>query len=336
MTSSQGSAHPGPVFRAGGGAVLLSESIYAVLPGADLVPEIRIDRAETFERLRHALNDFRELGGATIVDMGGLTTGRDAELLELLSQVTGVEIVASTGFGPAWTIGSHFTNNISEAGMTVDRIADIFRRELTEGLLVPTRARLNSNAGIVSITQTAAGDPELPFTRGQSNIEADTARASARAALAAGAAVAVKIADDPRAVLALLAEEGLPAERTLVLGLDRADHVVAGLPQALAAEGYLVGLDHVAWPADAGYLDADARVRLVLDLFEAGLGERVIVSSSAIGVAVELPAPVSADFGAVLREFVPAFRAAGGADEQLRTLLETTPRLLLTRTNPEA
>jgi predicted metal-dependent phosphotriesterase family hydrolase len=67
----------------------------------------------------------------------------------------------------------------------------------------------------------------------------------------------------------------------------------------------------------------------VLDLFEAGLGDRVTVSSSAIGAAVELPAPVHGDFSTVLRDFVPAFRKAGGTDEQVTTLLSTTPRRLL-------
>ncbi|MCC2031244.1 hypothetical protein [Microbacterium allomyrinae] len=319
----------------GRGAVLLSESIYAVLPGADLVPEHRIDRVETFERLRLALTEFRDLGGRTIVDMGGLTTGRDAELLALLAEVTGVEIVASTGFGPTWTVGSHFTNNVSDGGMTVDRIADIFRRELTEGLLVPTRERLAETAGIVSITQSADTDPELPLTRGRASIERDTIRAAARAARAARAAVAVRVADDPRAALALLVEEGLPVERTVVLGLDRADHVAAGLPQALALEGYIVGLDHVGWPIERGYVDSEARIRIVLGLFDAGLGERVVVSSSAIGVSVEYPSEVSGDFGAVLREFAPAFLAAGGTDEQLDILLGSTPERILTRTTLE-
>ncbi|MGP6170008.1 phosphotriesterase [Microbacterium sp. A204] len=313
------------------GAVLVSESILAILPGADLMPEHPVDRALVFEQLCAALTGFRELGGSTIVDMGGLTTGRDAELLELLTEATGVEIIASTGFGPAWTIGSHFTNNVSPQGMTADRIADIFRRELEEGLLVPTRERLTSTAGIVSITQTASDDPALPRTRGKDVIEADTARASARAALAAGASVAVRVADAPREVLALLAEEGVPAGRTIVLGLDRADHADAGLPLALAAEGYVVGLDHVGWPADAGYLDADRRVALVRELIDVGLGDRVVVSGSAIGCAVELPAPVSGDFGAVLRDFAPGFLAAGGTEEQLGTILNTTPRRLLMR-----
>jgi len=304
---------------AAAGAVLMSESIFAVMPGADLVPEVTIDRAEVFQTLRRALEDFRVLGGGTIVDLGGLTTGRDAEQLALLSEVTGIQIIASTGFGPVWTVGSHFTNNVSEGGMTVDRIADIFRREITEGLLAPPRERTDGRAGIVSLTAAPNAGP----------FEADVFRAGARAAVATGSAVSVRVVDDAAAALAIVEDEGVDPGRVIVGGLDRRGHLEAGLPLALAERGYVVGLDHVGWPEQTGYAAADARVSAVLDLFERGLGDRVIVSSSAIGVAVELPAPVNGDFGGVLRDFVPALRAAGGTDAHVTQLLETTPRRLL-------
>jgi phosphotriesterase-related protein len=121
----------------------------------------------------------------------------------------------------------------------------------------------------------------------------------------------------------------LPPDRVLVGTLDRVDHVLAGLPAKLAARGYSVALDHVGWPEGTGYVSSDERIRAVLDLFESGHGDRVAVSSSAIGAAVELPSPVHGDFSGVLREFVPEFRKAGGTDEQVTILLNTTPRRLL-------
>ena len=300
------------------GAVLLSESIVAILPGADLVPEIQIDRAAQFQAVRRALEDFRALGGAAIVDLGGLTTGRDAEQLELLERTTGVRIVASTGLGPLWTVGSHFTNNVSTTGMTVERIADIFLGELRDGLLVPPRTRGSARAGVVSATATQGAEFETRILR-----------AAAQAALATGAPLFLRVGDDPLASLEALEAEGLPADRVLVAALDRSDHLAAGLPATIAARGYTVAFDHVGWPDGSGYAAADERIRAVLDLFEAGHADLVVVSSSAIGVAVELPAPVHGDFTSVLREFVPAFRAAGGTDEQVTTLLQTTPHRLL-------
>ena len=311
-----GSASPSTEGTAG--VVLLCESIVAILPGADLVPEIAIDRAAQFEAVRRALDEFRALGGAAIVDLGGLTTGRDAEQLELLERTSGVRIIASTGLGPIETVGSHFTNNVSTTGMTVDRMADIFIRELTDGLLVPPRTRSVARAGVVSATAVAGGDFETRILR-----------AAAVAALATEAPLFLRTGDDPLGSLATVLAEGLAADRVLLAGLDRADHVEAGLAASIAERGCTVALDHVGWPAQTGYLTADERIDLVLALFQAGLGDRVVVSSSAIGAAVELPAPVHGDFSLVLREFVPAFRAAGGTEEQVTTLLKTTPRRLL-------
>jgi len=149
-----------------------------------------------------------------------------------------------------------------------------------------------------------------------------------------GAPLALRLADDPGRSLDILEEEGVDPGRVLVQGLDRADHVAEGLPRRLAERGYRVGLDHVGWAPSSGFVDADTRIRLVLDLFDAGLGELVIVSSSAVGFPVELPAPVR-DFMQVLREFVPAFRAAGGSEDRLTALLVTNPRRFLARAATE-
>jgi phosphotriesterase-related protein len=307
-----------PVLNDIPGAVLLSESIVAILPGADLVPEIHIDRAAQFETVRRALDEFRLLGGAAIVDLGGLTTGRDAEQLELLEQTTGVRIVASTGLGPLWTVGSHFTNNVSTTGMTAERIADIFVGELSDGLLVPPRTRVKTKAGVISVTTVSGGDFETRILR-----------ASAQAAIACGSPLFLRAGDDPLASIATLEAEEVSPDRVLIAALDRKDHVEAGLPAALAARGYSIALDHVGWPETSGFGNSSDRIRLVLELFEAGFGERVVVSSSAIGAALELPAPVHGDFSRVLRDFVPAFRSAGGTDEQVAAMIDKTPRRLL-------
>jgi phosphotriesterase-related protein len=300
------------------GAILVSESIVAVLPGADLVPEIQIDRAMQFEAVRRALEEFRALGGSAIVDLGGLSTGRDAEQLDLLERTTGVRIIASTGLGPLWTVGSHFTNNVSTLGMTAERMADIFTGELTEGLLVPPRTRTDARAGVVSATTGGGGE-----------FESRVLRASSQAALATGAPLFLRVGDDPFGSLAQVESEGLPPKRVLVGGLDRADHLEAGLAATLAERGYSVALDHVGWPEGTGFVPSAERIRAVLDLFESGYGDRVTVSSSAIGAAVEMSAPVHGDFSRVLAEFVPEFRKAGGTEEQVMTLLNTNPRRLL-------
>lgn len=337
------------------GAVLLAESLFTLLLGADLVPHlVTVGRAEVFQRLRESLLRFRAAGGGTIVDVGGFSTGRDADQLALLSTVTSVRIVASTGFGPVWSIGSHFPGNVSFEGMTVDRMADILIREVTEGLMDAPRRRLPGRAGLISLT-VAEREVHPVEPRYFRPFEPKLFHAGARAAVATGAALSLRVNDRPedtRRYLDIVAAEGLAPDRVIVSGVDRISH--AGLAREWAEQGYTVGLDHVGWPTggvaapvageggSAGavtrvggaVMDAPTRVRTVLDLFEAGLGDRVTVSSSAIGVAVEWPAPVHGDLTAVLEQFVPDFRAAGGTEEQLTALLRTTPGRLLALAAP--
>ena len=47
----------------------------------------------------------------------------------------------------------------------------------------------------------------------------------------------------------------------------------------------MVALDHVGWATDEGYVNDEQRVQLIVDLFKEGLGDRVLISTNAVGVA---------------------------------------------------
>ena len=70
-------------------------------------------------------------------------------------------------------------------------------------------------------------------------------------------------------------------------------------------------------------------MRLVVELLEAGLGDRVLFSTSAVGVAKGHEAKDLA-FDYLLATFIPLLRKAGVTDEQVRTLLEVNPQRVLT------
>jgi predicted metal-dependent phosphotriesterase family hydrolase len=320
------------------GVVLLAESIYAILPGADLVPDRFLtqpkpSKPELIAALTRALLAFKAVGGQAIVDLAGLTMGRDVTLNDFLARETGVEIHTATGFGPDWSVGSHYYNNVSEEGMTLDRLAAIFIGEGTEGALIPNRGRaspvplvvLTGRAGALSLPE---GSEEFrhELQTAQSFVDM-VAHAHARAARVAKIPLYVRLGDDPLRLLAIIADEGLPASQVVLGGLDRSDHAAAGLPLELAARGHNVVLDHVGWPQ--GWLSGAERATLVLEFFARGLGDRVAVSSSGVGVAVEVAAPIVGDFTRVLTDFVPAFRIAGGTDEQLTQVLATNPARFL-------
>ena len=65
------------------------------------------------------------------------------------------------------------------------------------------------------------------------------------------------------------------------------------------------------------------------NLFKEGLGDHVLISTNAVGVAKgHATKEISYDY--LLKTFVPMLKKAGVTDEQVRVLLEVNPQRVLT------
>ena len=320
-TTTSGRVHSvlGPIGADDLGVVAVHEALLSVVPGAEHAFDITIDRAEVFEILAARLTAFREAGGSTLVDATGMFHGRDVRLLEALSRSTGVHIVASTGMGPEEMLGGYFLTPQTNppTPWPADKFATLFSREVTEGMVLP-RVERRGSAGLVAV---AADEGGMTAT------EESLARGAARAALATGVAVSLRHGADAVAELDVVLDEGLPADRVVVGELDRRVAVTAEAPQAVAARGAFVAIDHVGLEGGAHLGDAE-RATLVADLVRAGHGGRVLLSSNATGVAKghegnDLP------FAHVLTDFVPRLLAEGLAEDDVQRLLTTNAHQLL-------
>ncbi|MFC2947599.1 phosphotriesterase family protein [Virgibacillus sediminis] len=311
----------GPVSGKELGLILTHEALLSVVPGAEIAPEIDFDESKQFDVLRRALTEFRRFGGGTIVDRGGMFQGRNVLMYRTLSKETGVHIVASTGLGPATRVGSYFTTQQTEppGPMPLDRLAEMYAKEITEGTVVPRRERTGP-AGLICTEANKEGITEF---------EEHLYRGAAQAALQTGAAVSIQVGKDPAYELGILEKEGLAPSRVIVGGLDRLDTDERGDAFTMARRGTMVAIDHAGWTPHEGYVSDDRRVQLVLELFAEGLGDRVLVSSNAVGHAVGHEAS-QIGFDHLLSSFVPMLRRAGATDEQLRQLLEENPARILT------
>lgn len=310
----------GPVPADDLGVVAVHEALLSVVPGAEHAYDITIDRAEVFEVLAAKLTDFRERGGRTVVDSTGMFHGRDVRLYEALSRSTGVHVVASTGMGPEEMLGGYFLTPQTNppTPWPAEKFADLFAKEVTEGMVVP-RVERRAAAGLVT---TAAA------RSGMTPTEESLFRGAARAALGTGVPVSIRFGADAVHDLDVVLDEGLPADRVVVGGLDRRDAVAAGAAQAVAARGAYVALDHVGLDDDADHVDDRARAALVLELVAAGHGDRVLLSSNAVGVAKGHPA-YDLPFSHVVATFVPFLRAQGLDEADAQRLLVGNPRALL-------
>lgn len=317
----------GPVPAGELGVVAVHEALLSVLPGAEHAFDITIDRAEIFEILAAKLAGFREHGGGTFVDATGMFHGRDVRLYETLSRTTGVHIVASTGQGPEELLGGYFLTPQTNppTPWPAEKFADLFTREITEGMVVP-RVERRGAAGLVTTAATRTG---------RTATDESLLRGAARAALATGVPMSFRYGADAAGDLEVVLDEKLPAGRVAVGGLDRRDAVAAGAPLKVAARGAYVVLDHVgtetagaAGGAEGVYVTDAERAALVGELIAAGHGDRVLLSSSATGVAKGHPA-TEVPFSHVLTTFVPLLKESGVGDEDVRRILVDNPRDLL-------
>ncbi|KAB2388498.1 phosphotriesterase family protein [Actinomadura montaniterrae] len=311
----------GPVPADDLGIVAVHEALLSVVPGAEHAFDVTIDRAEVIEVLAAKLADFRAHGGGTIVDATGMFHGRDVRLYEALSRSTGVHIVASTGMGPEEMLGGYFLTPQTNppTPWPAEKFADLFTKEITEGMVVP-RVERRGAAGLVATAATRAG---------MTATDESLFRGAARTALATGVPLSVRYGNDAVHDLDVVLDEGLPAGRVVVGGLDRRDAVEAGAPLAIARRGAYVAIDHVGLNDDAAHVTDRERAALVLDLVEAGHGDRILLSGSAIGVAkgqhaYDLP------YSHAAAVFVPLAASLGLGGEDAHRILAGNPRDLLT------
>ncbi|BBB00755.1 putative phosphotriesterase-family protein [Actinacidiphila reveromycinica] len=309
----------GPVPADELGVVAVHEALLSVLPGAEHAYDVDFDRPEIFETLAGKLRDFRARGGGTLVDSTGMFHGRDVRLYESLSRATGVHIVASTGQGPEELLGGYFLTPQTDppTPWPAEKFAELFTREITEGMVVP-RVERRGPAGLVATAVTRTG---------MTATDESLVRGAARAALATGTALSLRYGADAVHDLDTALDEGLPADRIAVGGLDRADAVAAGAPVKVAARGARVVLDRVGREGPDHVTDAE-RARLVVELARAGHADRILLSAGATGVAKGHPAD-DLPYSRVLTDFVPRLAARGLGEDDVRRILVANPRDLL-------
>ena len=308
----------GPISPDQLGIVATHEALLSVVPGAQYAFDISMNRFEIFDTLASQLHVFKQAGGSSIVDSTGMFHGRDLPLYEALSRETGVNIIASTGMGPEEQLGGYFLTPQTNppTPWPAEKFAELFSKEVTEGMVRP-RLERRAAAGLIT---TEADRHGITAT------EVSLFKGAARAALLTGLSLSMRYGTDPHAELQEILDEGLSADRILVGGLDRAD--APGMAQSISAQGSFVGIDHVGHTS-SDYITDDARVALVTELIAAGVTNRIILSSNAVGVAKGHEA-AAVEFSNLLTSFVPQLKSAGVTETEINQILVDNPRELLT------
>ncbi|MCL0043466.1 phosphotriesterase-related protein [Dehalococcoidia bacterium] len=247
----------GPIQKSELGAALSHEHVLVASAGIQqLYPEF-IDRTDTIERAVAQLSEAYNEGLRTIVEVTTIDLGRDIKLLEEVSRRTKVNIIACTG---TWLdIPRVFWS------ATPDMIADLYVREIEDGI-----ESTSIKAGVIKV----ATDIDGVTPQGEIIL-----RAAARASIKTGVRISTHTNSIERMgekQIAIFEEEGVsPSHICIGHSNDTTDkNYLIGM----AEKGYYIGLDHYPGGRVAGSIDWQERTRILKDLIDAGIGDKLMLS----------------------------------------------------------
>lgn len=279
-------------------------------------PEI-LDKAlvlDDFDKTKEEVLRFKELGGNTIVDAQPVGSGRNAKWLQKLSEETGINILASTGFHKhEFYKENHWIRQSTEM-----ELAKLFIDELENGMYCDgeddwPRQQITAKSGLI---KTAAG------IEGTSGSYLPLFKAAARAALETGTSIMThtELGYNALEQIKLYTDLGLKEEKLIICHLDR----------KMAHEEYLL---YVASTGVYVELDTIGRYKYHSDNEEVSLISRLIENGHEDQILLGLDTTRNRmkSYGGSIGldhlqgTFLPMLEEAGITKEQIHKMMNTNP-----------
>jgi predicted metal-dependent phosphotriesterase family hydrolase len=217
---------------------------------------------ENYPAIQEELIDYRHKGGQSIVDCQPGGCGRNGKILRSLSQVSGIHVVACTGFH----LAKYYPANYWLYSADIDHVLDYFISEITNGLKECQGVLKPIRAGFIKI---ACQDhiAEVPIA---------LLKATVGAAIKTGVAVEVHTEKGSEAekILAFFQSKGLESRRLIICHVDKRPDF--GLHRELATAGAVLEYDTFY---RSKYQPEKYLWKLIEQMVEAGLGNRLALAT---------------------------------------------------------
>ena len=306
----------GPVDTAELGFTLMHEHVFVLSQGVpENFPSVW-DEAKEIPAAREKLTDLASLGVGTIVDLTVMGIGRNIpRLLETAGDVP-LNIIVATGVYTYNELPQFFHNR------DADVMTDLFVGDITVGI--------QGTSVKAAILKCATDEPGV--TPGVEKV----LRAVARAHRRTGAPISTHTHPATRRGLeqqAIFEEEGVDLSRVVIGHSDDSEDL--DYLQELMKRGSYIGMDRFGIDP---ILPTEKRVATVARLCELGFAGQMVLSHDASCYFDWYPpelmktAAPNWQFRLISEDVLPALRAAGVSDEQIKQMTVDNPRRIFEQT----
>jgi phosphotriesterase-related protein len=292
------------------GFTLMHEHILVLSEGLNTAFPHLWDREARIKQAAAALSEAKAHGVDTIVDLTVLGLGRDVALAREVSQQSGVNVICATGLYTYDEVPHYFV------ARDVDHMARLFIRDIEQGV-----QNTDIRAGILKVATDEKG-----VTPGVEKVLRAVARAHRRtgAPISTHTHAATQRGLDQQRIFT---EEGVDLTR-VVIG-HSGDTEDIGYLEKLISAGSYVGMDRFGLEQ---FLPTEKRVATIVKLCERGHAQKIVLSHDTSCYMDWYPeellkaAAPKWSFLHIPDDVIPALRASGVPDDQIRAMTIDNPR----------
>jgi phosphotriesterase-related protein len=294
------------------GFTLMHEHVFTRSPGVFEAWPHLWDRAAEIERAVRTFRELKAAGVDTIVDLTTVDLGRDVGMVSEVGRQVELNIIMCTG---VWRYPPRFFQRNNP-----NPIADLFVKDIEEGI-----AGSGIRAAIIKLATEPAVD-ELNETM---------LRAGARAHRRTGVPISTHHDVTTKCGLAqqdVFESEGVDLSRVVIGHSGDSDDVE--YLTTIIGRGSYIGMDRFGLDM---FLQTEKRVETVVALCRLGFAGNMVLSHDTNCYMDTIPPALKAErmpkwhFQHITRDILPALRAAGVTEEQIRAMTVDNPRRIFER-----
>jgi phosphotriesterase-related protein len=275
------------------------------------------------------VESFKRLGGRTIVDVTPINLGRAPQKLAQIAKRTGVNVI----MGTAYYIDQSYTPEMRMEDRTDEEIAELFIREIQEGV-----AQTGLRAGVIGELGCS-----WPLTKNERKV----LRAGAMAQQETGAVISIHpghMEEAPLEIMQVLMDAGADPTRVIMGHMELTVPIAARATRSkLADMGCYLQFDQMgiselqmylyrSWLPGMPYMDIandGARIGEIQDLIADRFLDRILISMD-VCLKTCLATYGGPGYGHIQEVAIPMMKKKGVTDEQIEAITVENPRRAFT------